>query len=115
MSETSEEELDKLIDKWLIEDQTTEATRLPVAVATGLRREVKHIFDAELVIFRTQMAAVMRQELECFRVKFEQQLTATMTNAAIQAARATRRLVAAEMRVAEATPLSHPEQSTESS
>jgi hypothetical protein len=116
---TTDDDLDRLLDSWLIEagDVPTksqpEPARLPVATATALRREIRQIFESEEAKMRTTMRCIMDEELKRFRVVFERQLTTAMTSAAIQAARATKRLVAAEMRVAEAARLSPPDQSAE--
>lgn len=116
---TIDDDLDRLLDSWLIEagDVPTksqpEPARLPVATATALRREIRQIFESEEARMRTAVRCIMEDELKRFHAVFERQLTSAMTNAAMQAARATKRLVAAEMRVAEAARLSPPEQSTD--
>ena len=85
------DELDKLIDSWLVNDETHQ--QLPVSVETGLRICIRRIFECEQAKLRTAVRLIMDEELRRFRSELQKELTNVMRNAALSAARSVQRHV----------------------
>lgn len=84
------DELDKLIDSWLVNDETP---KLPVSVETNLRICIRRIFECEEAKLRTAIRLIMDEELRRFRSELQRELTTILRNSALSAARSVQRHV----------------------